>query len=194
MRTLPALLAASMVTLACSDRAAPDETSSGGGSGGSGAPTGGTAGSGTQTGGAAGNGAGTQGGAGGGSSAVTWSEHVAPIVYRECVGCHRDGGIAPFSLTTYASAAESASSIAYATGTRYMPPMPVDNSGSCNTYSNARWLSDAEIATIGAWDGAGAPEGDPSLAPELPAAPAGLERIDLHAERGTQRRLSLLRR
>jgi hypothetical protein len=170
-----------MVTLACSEPTAPDETSSGGGSGGSGAPAGGVAGSATPTGGAAGSGAGAQGGAGAGgsSSAVTWSEHVAPIVYRECVACHRDGGIAPFSLTTYATAAESASGIAYATETRYMPPMPVDNSGSCNTYSNARWLSDAEIATIAAWDDAGAPEGDPSLAPALPAAPSGLERVDV---------------
>jgi hypothetical protein len=140
---------------------------------------------GTGAGGAAGSGAGTQGGAStGGSGAVTWSEHVAPIVYRSCVGCHREGGIAPFSLTGYERAHELSASMAYATSVRYMPPMPVDNSGSCNTYSNARWLSDAEIATIGAWNEAGAPEGDPSRTPPVPPPPAGLAHTDLTLDPG----------
>lgn len=31
---------------------------------------------------------------------VTFYEDVAPIVYANCVGCHRAGGIAPFPLLT----------------------------------------------------------------------------------------------
>jgi hypothetical protein len=179
-----AALLISLAAYACGENASSDGDDSIGGSAGGGA-LGGSAGAGV--GGAAGGGAGTgtQGGAGtGGTGAVTWSEHVAPIVYRSCVGCHRDGGIAPFSLTTYAQAEELAASMAYATSVRYMPPMPVDNSGSCNTYSNARWLSDAEIATIAAWDEAGAPEGDPSLAPPVPPAPEGLARVDVTLDPG----------
>jgi len=62
--------------------------------------------------------------------------------------------------------------------------MPVDNSGSCNTYSNARWLTDAEIATFAAWAAAGAPPGDLARTPPLPAAPAGLDRIDVTLDPG----------
>jgi hypothetical protein len=109
---------------------------------------------------------------------------VAPIVYRECVGCHREGGIAPFSLTEYPLASLAATAMAEATAAREMPPMPVDNSGSCNTYSNARWLTDAEIATFAAWVLARTPEGDPSRAPPLPPAPAGLERVDVTLDPG----------
>jgi hypothetical protein len=65
-----------------------------------------------------------------------------------------------------------------------MPPMPVDNSGSCNTYSNARWLSDTEIATIAAWNEGGAPEGNPALTPSIPPPPEGLARTDVTLDPG----------
>jgi hypothetical protein len=173
------LLFVSLSALACSEQAVGEEPGPVGGSAGVGGQ-GGSAGSGAPGGSSSGV-AGTAGaaGAGGGSSAVTWSEHVAPIVFRECVGCHREGGIAPFSLTSYASAADVADAMADATAVRYMPPMPVDNGGSCNTFSNARWLSDAEIRTIGDWYTGGALEGDPSRTPPVPPPAAGLERVDL---------------
>jgi hypothetical protein len=59
-----------------------------------------------------------------------------------------------------------------------MPPMPVDNGGACNTYANARWLDDSEIATFQAWAEQGAPEGDPGLAKPAPGPPSGLEQVD----------------
>jgi len=34
----------------------------------------------------------------------TWSEHIALILYANCTKCHHEGGIAPFSLLTYADA------------------------------------------------------------------------------------------
>ncbi|MGC4087035.1 MAG: hypothetical protein QM756_03860 [Polyangiaceae bacterium] len=163
----------------CGALACSSTTSSSPGQGGSAAMSGGAPSSGgatsqggaaTQTGGAS-----QSAGTAGATSAVTWSEHVAPIVFAECVGCHRDGGIAPFSLTTYVAAQPLAESMAQMVKGRWMPPMPVDNSGACNTYSNARWLDDAEIALIDAWYHAGAPEGDPNKLPQLPAAPTGLE-------------------
>src|SRR5512138_1758061 len=90
---------------------------------------------------------------------ATYSEDVAPILRENCATCHQRGGIAPFVLTDYASARAHASEIATETRARAMPPMPVNNDGSCNTYSNARWLTSEEIATLGAWAQAGAPEG-----------------------------------
>ncbi|MDD9895095.1 MAG: hypothetical protein OXU24_04815, partial [Gammaproteobacteria bacterium] len=32
---------------------------------------------------------------------VTYSDHVAPILYDNCVKCHRAGGVGPMSLVTY---------------------------------------------------------------------------------------------
>jgi hypothetical protein len=100
----------------------------------------------------------------------TFSKDVAPILKENCVSCHRSGGIAPFVLTDYDSAKRHARSIADATEKRVMPPMPVNNDGSCNTYENARWLTLDEIETLGAWADDGAPEGAGSGAIEPPPA------------------------
>lgn len=113
---------------------------------------------------------------------VTYAEHIAPLLGEHCVGCHREGSIAPFALTDYESARAYGSLMAHATREREMPPMPVDNSGQCNTYANARWLTEGEIARIQAWVDAGAPPGDTRLAPPLPPPPAAL--ADVNAEIG----------
>ncbi len=36
-------------------------------------------------------------------TALTFSDHVAPIIYDKCVECHRPGSIAPMSLIDYAA-------------------------------------------------------------------------------------------
>ena len=111
-------------------------------------------------------------------------EDVAPVINDNCVGCHREGGIAKFSLTTYDEVRAHATEIASATATREMPPMPVDNSGQCNTYANARWLSNDEIALLGRWATTGTQAGDPSQAPSLPDAPASLTDPDALLDMG----------
>lgn len=118
---------------------------------------------------------GAGGSAGGNGDSVTWATDIAPLIYRECVGCHREDGIAPFSLEAYSDAAPIASILADEIEEGHMPPMPVDGSGACNTYKNARQLSDSEIALFKKWADTGAAEGDPSLAPDLPTAPPDLE-------------------
>ncbi len=112
------------------------------------------------------------------AGAVTFYGDIAPITARHCTGCHQPDSIAPFSLVDYDSAAPHARSIAAATAAREMPPMPVDNGGSCNTYANARWLDDGEIATFQAWAEQGALEGDRALARPAPAPPSGLDQVD----------------
>ncbi len=103
-----------------------------------------------------------------------WAEDVAPILIKNCATCHQPGGIAPFGLLTYDEAKTVAPSMKSATGARTMPPFNPDNTGDCQTYSDARWLEAAEIATIAAWSDAGAPEGDPTKAPPPYVAPPGL--------------------
>ena len=111
----------------------------------------------------------------------TFAKDVAPILEANCVTCHQNGGIAPFSLTNYESAKSHAVRMAEATRTREMPPMPVNNDGSCNTYSNARWLTEDEIETIAEWVDQGAPEGDGAQSIEPPPV-TGLEDPDVVLE------------
>ena len=38
------------------------------------------------------------------SRTITFNEHIAPIFYANCTGCHHNGGVGPFSLTNYQEA------------------------------------------------------------------------------------------
>jgi hypothetical protein len=123
-------------------------------------------------------GAGGAGGAGAGGGgapieAPTWWADVAPIIYRECLGCHVESSIGAFPLTDYATVSVVGVVVASDAATRRMPPSAVDASGSCNTFRDARWLGDADIATLEAWAAAGVPEGEET---ELPAVPV-LDRL-----------------
>ena len=53
---------------------------------------------------------------------VTFAEAIAPIVYTNCVTCHRPGEAAPFSLISYEDVAKRGALIAKVTESRYMPP------------------------------------------------------------------------
>lgn len=108
---------------------------------------------------------------GGTGSGATYTEHVRPLLNRTCVPCHSTGGAGPFSLATFAEAKGKAAQIARATKARTMPPTPLDNSGTCNTYKDVNWLTDAEIATIESWSAAGAPEGPALAAPPVRELP-----------------------
>jgi Flp pilus assembly protein TadD len=94
------------------------------------------------------------------TSAVTYVEHVAPILERHCVTCHRPGQGAPFTLLTYADARDQAADIATVTSAREMPPW-LPASGP-HPFVGRRGLAEGEIALLRAWADAGAPEGAPS--------------------------------
>ena len=99
---------------------------------------------------------------------VTFTENVAPIFAANCVGCHRPGGIGPFSLLDYDAARQRAARIAEATAERVMPPWkPVAPAGA---FEGERRLNDADIGVIGRWAAAGAPEGPPGALAAPPDA------------------------
>ena len=91
---------------------------------------------------------------------TTYWQHVAPIFYESCVGCHREGGSAPFRLDTPADAAKWADLSAAAVAERTMPPWLMSADGTCGEFKHTRALTDAQIDTIAAWAEAGAPAGD----------------------------------
>jgi hypothetical protein len=109
----------------------------------------------------------------------TYSEHIAPILHKNCISCHRPGGVAPFPLLTYRDAAKRSKTIRLVTGARIMPPWPADPSYS--HFVGEKVLSDEEIRLIQEWVDNGAPVGDSSRIPAPPVFPVGsqLGRPDL---------------
>jgi tetratricopeptide (TPR) repeat protein/mono/diheme cytochrome c family protein len=102
---------------------------------------------------------------------VTFTRHVAPIVYAHCAACHHPGGAGPFSLLTYDGARKHAKQIAAVTAARYMPPWPP--APGKGRFEGERRLSDEQISTLRKWVDAGAPEGDPRDLPPAPKFPEG---------------------
>lgn len=98
--------------------------------------------------------------------AVTFSKDVAPILQKNCQGCHRPGEIGPFPLLTYRQARPWAAAIKEAVLSRTMPPWYADP--HYGRFSNDRSLSRRDIDTIAAWASQGAPEGDTK---DLPPSP-----------------------
>ncbi len=97
------------------------------------------------------------------ASAVTYSEHVAPLLQAHCENCHRPGGIGPFALQSYEQAALWADDIREFTVNRQMPPWLPDDEAS--DFHNRRVMSDDAIKLIGQWVAAGCAEGDRSKLP-----------------------------
>jgi Flp pilus assembly protein TadD len=98
---------------------------------------------------------------------VTFSKDVAPIVFANCVTCHRPGGDGPFPLLTYADAARHARDIGDQTLSRHMPPW-LPEPGDVPIVG-ARRLSQGQIDTIQRWIRDGAQEGAPADLPSVPS-------------------------
>jgi mono/diheme cytochrome c family protein len=102
----------------------------------------------------------------GGAATVTFSKEVAPIIYKNCAGCHRPGEVAPMSLLTYKDARPWARSIKEKVASGAMPPWHADP--RYGEFSNDRRLSKKDIETIVAWVEGGAKEGDRKDLPPMP--------------------------
>ena len=100
------------------------------------------------------------------SSPTTFSEQIAPILYQNCVTCHRPGEAAPFSLISYDDVKKRGALIARVTQTRYMPPWHAAH--DYGQFAGERGLTDAQIGKIADWVNQGMPEGDRSKAPSAP--------------------------
>jgi hypothetical protein len=105
------------------------------------------------------------------SQKLTYSHDIAPLVDANCISCHHDGNITPFSLTTYESVRQRAEVIAAVTKSRYMPPWKAEI--GYGDFTGVRHLSDAQIAEFDEWAGQGAPEGDTGAIPPVPSFAGG---------------------
>ena len=104
---------------------------------------------------------------------VTFARDVAPILYENCVECHRPGSFAPMSLLTYENARLYAPLMKARVQTRQMPPWHVDQTVGIQDYANDASLTDEEIATIVGWVDGGAIKGNDADMPSLPDLPKG---------------------
>ena len=100
----------------------------------------------------------------------TFAKDVAPLLYKNCVSCHRPGEIGPMSLLTYKDARPWAKSIRDEVADGVMPPWHADPKHG--RFANDRSLSQADKDTLAKWANGGAPEGNPA---DLPAMPAFVE-------------------
>jgi Copper type II ascorbate-dependent monooxygenase, C-terminal domain len=103
-------------------------------------------------------------------SSVTFNKDVAPILFKNCVVCHRPGEAAPMSLLSYKDARPWARSIREKVVSREMPPWHADP--RVGQFSNDASLTQDQIDAITAWVDGGAKEGDPR---DLPPAPKFVE-------------------
>ena len=102
---------------------------------------------------------------------VTFTEHVAPVLYRNCTICHRQGGSAHFPLVTYEDARKTAGTNAFAAREKLMPPWPADP--HYTEFIGQRILSERDIKLLEKWAAEGAPEGPKEKMPPLPVYPSG---------------------
>lgn len=102
-------------------------------------------------------------------SEPTFSQHVAPILFRSCARCHRPEGPGPFSVLHYEEARAHASLIAEMTSERKMPPW-LPEPGH-HPFADDPSLADGEIELIRRWARTGAPRGAPEATPPPPPPP-----------------------
>jgi hypothetical protein len=101
-----------------------------------------------------------------GKKSVTFTKDIAPIFFKNCVGCHRPDYPAPMSLLSYKDVRPWARSIKEKVLTRTMPPWSADP--HYGEFSNDTSLSQRDIDTIATWVDQGAKQGDPRDLPPPP--------------------------
>lgn len=88
---------------------------------------------------------------------ITYFEDIQPLLYKNCVSCHRVGHVAPFALTTFEEVNKRANMISKVTHSRYMPPNPADPEFA--HYKNVKSLSKDELDKIDQWIAGGKKKG-----------------------------------
>jgi Copper type II ascorbate-dependent monooxygenase, C-terminal domain/Domain of unknown function (DUF3471) len=104
---------------------------------------------------------------------ITFTKDVAPILFKNCVQCHRPDDIAPFSVLSYKDVRPWAKSIREKVISREMPPWHADS--KYGNFSNEMRLTQSEIEIIASWVDGGAKEGDPHEMPPAPNLSTGWE-------------------
>jgi len=90
--------------------------------------------------------------------AVTYTEHIAPMLRDHCVSCHHDGGIGSWAMTGYDMVRGFAPMIREVLRTQRMPPWHADPAHG--HFANDRSLRSEQIRALVHWVESGAPRGE----------------------------------
>jgi len=97
---------------------------------------------------------------------ISYHQHIERIIQKNCLTCHREGGVGPFSLETYDQVVARAPMIKYAVDRGYMPPWYAANhDGGKSIWANDMSLPPAEQQTLLTWIARNMPRGNPEDAP-----------------------------
>jgi thiol-disulfide isomerase/thioredoxin len=94
---------------------------------------------------------------------VTYTKHIAGILQKRCVECHRPGEIGPFSLTSYEKARAWGETIREVLQDGRMPPWHADP--HYGQFVNDARMPEAEKQLVYQWLKDGCPQGDPKDLP-----------------------------
>ena len=105
------------------------------------------------------------------SGDITYSNQIVRIFNKRCVECHRDGELAPFTLTSYEDVLGWEDTICEVIADNRMPPWFANPEHG--KFRNDCRLSEEEKELVYQWVDNGMPEGDPAELPEPPQFEAG---------------------
>lgn len=91
------------------------------------------------------------------SQAVTFNEHIAPIIFTNCTPCHRPEQGTPFSYLSYEDVKAKAKLIRHVLEIGYMPPWKADS--TYTHFANERIITKKEREQIISWIELGMPKG-----------------------------------
>ncbi len=105
---------------------------------------------------------------------VSYEEDVAPILRRRCAGCHRDGGVAPWSMNGHLMIQGWSAMIKETLLTRRMPPGQVDYNDA-SAFEDVNHISNREMQVLMQWidDGAKKSSTEEDPLSELPPPESG---------------------
>ena len=98
------------------------------------------------------------GGDGPDAAPVSYAQHVAPILERNCVACHSPGNIGSWSMSGHRKVKSMSAMIEEVLLTRRMPPWDADP--AIGKFANAPSLTVADAQTLLRWVHQGAPRGE----------------------------------
>lgn len=89
------------------------------------------------------------------STEISYVDEVAPVLERRCVDCHRENGVAPWSMDSHRMVQGWSSMIRETLLTRRMPPGQIDHKYN-ERFVDVHYITDDEMATLIHWTQQGA--------------------------------------
>lgn len=111
---------------------------------------------------------------------ISYTKEVAPILADNCARCHRENGIAPFAMNSYAVIKGFSPMIREVVRTKRMPPGQIDP--HVGNYKETYSLTPTEVQTLVHWIESGSPQDagvDPLTQLKFPATKWALGEPDL---------------